>query len=174
MKEKKQKEEFKDEFKDGLDYRFSHDPKDAAHFTDRAFFVISPKLKRMKMVKDGVIIGIRDENKKHYHFLKAWDNLEIDIHTRWSINNGVMGLKLKISNNNKNHVSYMVKLTLKMVEKILSTPLGCFAICDESQNVLLHLQPVNLKQLAEFYVYKKQGDKFFKEKNLSPKGWIID
>lgn len=156
------------------EYTISHDPKDAAYFTHKAFFIKSPKLQKIKVFKNKEIISIRDENRKNYHFLKAWDNLEIDIHTQWSINNGVMGVELQLENNGKNKVHYMVKLSTKMVENILNTPLNCMAICDESKNILLHIKPLKVNQLLEFYIFKKETDKYIKDSNASARGWIVD
>ena len=155
-------------------YTFSHDPKDAAYFTHKAFIVKSPKLARIKIFKDSSIVAIRDEEKKHYHFLKAWDHLEIDIHTQWSINNGVMGVEIELENNGRHTVHYMAKLSLKMVEKILRTPLNCMAICDESQNILLHIKPLRVDQLYDFFCIKKATDRYIKDKGVSHLGWILD
>jgi len=152
--------------REDTNYTLSHDPKDAAHFTHKAFFLQSPYV--------GKVVGIRDEDKKHYHFLKAWHNLEIDINTQWSINNGVMGVELQLHKNDKNKVSYMTKLPLKMVELILQTKLNCMAICDESQNILLHIKPLKVNQLLEFYMVKKETDTYIKKNNLSPSGWALD
>jgi hypothetical protein len=147
-------------------YTLSNDSKDAACFTHKAKFVKSPYV--------GEVIGIIDDDKKHYHFLKAWSNMEIDIRTQWSINNGVMGVELQLHKDGKNTVDYMVKLSLKMVENILKSKLNCMTICDEAKNILLHFKPLKVDQLFEFYTMKKETDEYIKNNNLSPKGWVTD
>lgn len=147
-------------------FHLSHDPKDAACFTHRV------KLVQSKYV--GEVIGIIDDNKKHYHFLKAWNNMEIDINNQWSINNGIMGLEVELHKDGKNKVRYMVKLSLKQVEKILRAKLNCMVICDEGRNPLLHFQPLKIKQLLEFYVFKLSTDRYIRDNNMSPPGWVLD
>ena len=148
------------------DFTISHDPKDAACFTHKAYVIQSKYV--------GEVVGIRDEEPKHYHFLKAWNNMEIDINNQWSINNGIMGLELELHKDGKHKVHYMVKLPLKFVEKILSAKLNCMVICDEGRNALLHFKPLKLEQLLEFYIFKKETDAFIKKNYLHPPGWIID
>ena len=152
--------------KDTQNFWVSHDPKDAACFTHKAKIVKSKHI--------GEVVGIIDDERKHYHFLRAWDHMEIDINNQWSINNGVMGLELELHKDGKNKVHYMVKLKPKIVEKILKTPLNCMAICSEGYDVLLHFKPLKVKQLFDFFIFKINTDKFVKEKHLSPPGWTID
>jgi len=147
-------------------YTISHDPKDAACFTHR--------VKLVKSKYAGDVVGIVDENPKNYHFLKAWNNMEIDINNQWSINNGVMGLELELHKDGKHKVRYMIKLSLKLVKKILETKLNCMVICDEGQNPLLHFRPLKVEQLYEFYLLKIQTDRYLKDNNQNPSGWIID
>lgn len=148
------------------DFTISHDPKDAAHFTHKAYVVISKYV--------GEVVGIKDEDSKHYHFLKAWNNMEIDINNQWSINNGILGLELELHKDGKHKVCYMVKLPLKLAEKILSAKLNCMVICDEGRNPLLHFRPLKLEQLLDFYMFKKNTDEFIKKNHLFPKGWAIE
>jgi len=148
------------------DFTISHDSNDAAHFTHKAYEIISKYV--------GKVIGIKDEEPKNYHFLKAWNNMEIDINNQWSINNGIIGLELELHKDGKHKVHYMVKLPLKFVEKILTTKLNCMVICDEGKEALLHFRPLKLEQLVEFYMFKKNTDEYIKKNHLSPSGWVID
>lgn len=147
-------------------YTVSHDSKNAPQYTHRTKFVKSPYF--------GEIVGIIDDEKKHYHFLKAWSNMVIDINNQWSVNNGVMALDIELHKDGKNKVSYMVKLSSQMVVNILKTRANAIAICDEARNILLYIMPLKVDQLLEFYMMKKETDDYIKKNNLHTRGWILD
>lgn len=147
------------------DFTVSHDPKDAPIFTHKAKIVKSPYV--------GDIVGIIDDDTKHYHFLKSWNNMEIDINNQWSVNNGTLGLEVCLHKDGKNKVEYMVRLPVKIAETILKTSLNAMAVCDEGKNILLHFKPLKVNQLFEFFILKKRTDAYVIDNNLSPRGWTL-
>lgn len=147
-------------------YTVSHDPKDAPGYTHRVYLCNSKYV--------GKILCIEDIDKIHYPFLRQWNNMEIDINNQWSLNNGTLALNLLIHKDGRNKMQYMVQLKTKDVKSILKAKLNAIGICDERKRVLLHLRPLKIEQLVEFYKMKISTDKFVKTNHLSPKGWSIE
>ncbi len=147
-------------------YTVSHDPKNAPRYNHRVYLCQS------KYVRN--ILCIEDIDKMHYPFLRQWNNMEIDIDNQWSLNNGTLALNMKIHKDGRHEMQYMVRLKVKDAERILSTRLNAMGICDERRRVLLHLRPLKISQLYEFYKMKVSTDAFVKKKHLSPKGWTIE
>jgi len=149
-------------------YTISHDSKDAPYFSHRAYLVRSP----MKEV--GELIAIMDDDRNHLRFLRGWINCEIDIETRWTLNNGVFGVDIALFRNKKNKVKYNVKLSVPQAEKILRTPLNAMAICDERKRIILYIKPLQIKQLFEFYKMKHTTDRYMIDNLISVPGWHVD
>ncbi len=149
-------------------YTLSHDSKDAPHFTHRAYLVKSP------MKEIGELIAIMDEDKSHLAFMRGWINCEIDIETRWTLNNGVFGVDIALYRNKKNKVLYNVKLTVAQAEKILRTPLNAMAICDERKRIILYIKPLKINQLFQFYKMKHDTDRYMIDNLISSRGWHVD
>lgn len=149
------------------EFTLSHDPKDAPHFDHRVYSCISPVLKT-------AILCIEDPDRTHHTFLKQWNGMEVDINNQWSLNNGTMGLTLRLHMNNKHEMKYMVRLKVVNVKMILSTTLNAMGICDERKRVLFHFQPLQVDQLIVMLGFKLETDVMIKKNHLYPKGWAIE
>lgn len=148
-------------------YTVSHDAKDAPHYTHRAYVVRSP------IPKLGEIVTIMDDDRNHLRFLRGWINCKLDIETRWSLNNGVFSVDLVLHRNNKNRVQYKVKLTGKLVEKIIRAPLHAMGLCDECKRIILYFSPLKVDQLYKFYQMKNETDRFVTDNLISTPGWHV-
>ncbi len=148
------------------DYTYSNDPKDAPQYDHRVYVCQSRYVQK--------ILCIEDIDKGHYPFLRQWNNMEVDINNQWSVNNGTIALRLRIHKDAKHEMEYMVRLKLRHVELILSTPFNAMGVCDERRRVLLHFRPLQIVQLSRFYEFKINTDKMIKKNHLHPKGWSIE
>jgi len=149
-------------------YTLSHDSKDAPHYTHRPYLLKSP----MKEV--GELVAIMDDDRSHLSFLRGWINCELDIETRWSLNNGVFAVDIVLHKGKKHRVEYKVKLTVKFAEQILRTPLNAIAICDERKKIILYFKPLKIRQLFEFYQLKHVTDRYMIDNLISSRGWHVD
>ncbi len=149
-------------------YTVSHNPKDAPHYTHRAYVVRSP----LKEV--GEIVVIMDDDKSHLRFLRGWINCEIDIETRWSLNNGIFAVDIVLHRNNRNKVKYKIKLTGKLAEMIIRSPLNAMGICDERKRIILYFQPRAVDQLYKFYQMKYATDRYVIDNQIYTPGWHVD
>jgi len=149
-------------------YTVSHSSKDAPFYTHRAYVIKSP------VPELGEIVTIMDDDKTHLRFLRGWINCELDIETRWSLNNGVFAVDIVLHRNNKNRVEYKIKLTTPLVERILRTPLNGMGICDERKRIILYFSPLKIDQLFEFYKMKHATDRFMIDNLISTPGWHVD
>lgn len=148
-------------------YAVSHDSKDAPHYTHRVYVVKSP------IPELGEIVTIMDDDRNHLRFLRGWINCELDIETRWSLNNGVFAVDIVLHRNNKNKVKYKVKLTGKLVERILRTPLHGMGVCDGRKRIILYFSPLKVSELLEFYKIKYDTDRFVTDNLISTPGWHV-
>jgi len=149
-------------------YTYSNDPKDAPHYTHRSYILKSP----MKEVDE--LVAIMDDDKSHLSFLRGWINCELDIQTRWSLNNGVFAVDIVLYKGKKHRVEYKVKLTVKHAEKILRTTLNAMAICDDRKKIILYFTPLKIKQLFKFYKMKHETDRYMIDNLISTPGWHVD
>lgn len=149
------------------EFTLSHDPKFAPHFDHRVYSCMSYVLKTP-------ILCIEDPDRTHHSFLRQWNGMEIDINNQWSLNNGTMGLTLRLHMNNKHEMKYKVRLKVVNVQLILNTKLYAMGICDERKRLLFHFQPLQVDQLMVMYRFKMDTDKMVKKNHLSPKGWTVE
>lgn len=145
----------------------SHDPKDAPMFSHKVFEIFYPYI-------NSNVIAIQDDDRTHYPFLKQWVGMEVDIECQWSINNGTLGLDLILHNAGKHQFEYCVKLKTIQAIQILKTPYHFMGIMNEQKRLIYGFKPLQVKQLAEFIVFKKDVDAYVKHEHLYPKGWSVE
>jgi len=85
----------------------------------------------------------------------------------------MFGVKIELHRNNKNRLIYFTKLTVKQVERILSTRLNTMAICDERKRLILYYCPMSVRQLLEFYKMKLNLDRYIIDNHITTKGWHV-
>jgi len=148
-------------------YTYSKDPKDAPHYTDRAYVLSSP------IPELGKLVAIMDDDRSHLMFLRGWINCELDIQTQWNLNNGIFAVRIVLSRG-KHKVKYHIKLTVEQAKQILKTPLNGMAVCDERKKIILYFKPLKIKQLFEFYQMKHSTDRYIIDNLIKTPGWHVD
>lgn len=148
------------------DYTMSSDAKDAPFF-DHKLYVLP-----MKPI--GKILCIEDTDRKHYPFLKQWRGMEIDVNNQWSVNNGTLGLSLRIHKDNRHEMSYMVRVKVAEAKILVESEYRTIGICDERKRILLPVVLPMIEDLEMFFKYKVEADKYIKKNHLYPKSWSIE
>lgn len=149
------------------DYTVSHDPKHAPHYNSRLYSIYYPLIRKN-------LLCIEDTDRTHYPFLKQWVGMEIDVNNQWSVNNGILGLELRLHNNEKHVMHYMVRVKLEHAKVIMNAPLNMMGICNDRKRILFPLKLPMIDDLLMFFKMKVATDDYIKKNHLSPKGWSIE